>query len=173
MEQINMYFEAIFNNFKHSQKLEGQNILLTTKNDGLQSLESIEWEELCWELRSELLLKRDNVVREGIGEKWNRNSKYFRDTFVIPIETYLKNCSFSKLAIDTVLFDLSTILNFKVLQEEFGFDSYFHETLYQIYLSGYIPVGYEGNYPNGTFYVMNPQSESSEGVSTVRIGGGK
>ncbi|HEM3867894.1 TPA: hypothetical protein U1V35_001114 [Streptococcus suis] len=159
MEQINMCFETIFNNFKHPQKLEVQNVLLITKNDGIQSLESKEWEELCWELRSELLLKKDNVVREGIGEKWNINSKYFRDTFVIPIETYLKKCSFSKLAIDTVLFDLSTILNFKVLQEEFGFDSSFHETMYQIYLSGYIPVGYEGNYPDGTFCVMTPQSE--------------
>lgn len=64
--------------------------------------------------------------------------------------------------IDIVLFNLSTILNFKVLQEEFGFDSYFHETLYQIYLSGHIPVGYVGNYLNGTFYVMKPQFESSE-----------
>ncbi|HEM4031231.1 TPA: hypothetical protein U1V77_002223 [Streptococcus suis] len=43
--------------------------------------------------------------------------------------------------------------------KNYNFYFQFYEEMYQIYLSGHLPVGYEGDYPNGTFYVMNPQSE--------------
>ena len=122
--------------------------------EGLLSIESSEWEELVWEFRSEFLLKNKGEVRTGIGKIWNENAAYFRKSIDPILKEYLQRNFLPQTCIDSILFDLSTLRNYKLLQDDFGIESAFHDDLLLIYEGGYIPVGYHGNYPEGHFKVM-------------------
>ena len=117
-------------------------------------LESSEWEELVWEFRSEFLLKNKGEVRAGIGKIWNENAAYFRKSIEPILKEYLQKNFLPQTCIDSILFDVSTLRNYKLLQDDFGIESAFHDDLLLIYEGGYIPVGYQGNYPEGHFKVM-------------------
>lgn len=129
-------------------------IEILDSTEGLQHIESSEWEELVWEFRSEFLLKNKGLVRTGIGKIWNENSAYFRKSIDPIIKEYLQRNFLPQTCIDSILFDLSTLRNYKLLQDDFGIESSFHDDLLLIYERGYIPVGYQGNYPEGHFKVM-------------------
>lgn len=129
-------------------------IEILDSTEGLQHIESSEWEELVWEFRSEFLLKNKGEVRAGIGKIWNENAAYFRKSIDPILKEYLQRMFLPQTCIDSILFDLSTLRNYKLLQDDFGIESAFHDDLLLIYEGGYIPVGYQGNYPEGHFKVM-------------------
>ena len=120
----------------------------------MQHVESSEWEELVWEFRSEFLLKNKGQVRSGIGKIWNENAAYFRKSIDPILKEYLQRNFLPQTCIDSILFDVSTLRNYKLLQDDFVIESAFHDDLLLIYEGGYIPVGYQGNYPEGHFKVM-------------------
>ena len=129
-------------------------IEILDRTEGLQHIESSEWEELVWAFRSEYLLKNKGQVRSGIGKIWNENAAYFRKSIEPTLKEYLQRNFFPQTCIDSILFDVSTLRNYKLLQDDFGIESAFHDDLLLIYEGGYIPVGYQGNYPEGYFKVM-------------------
>ena len=129
-------------------------IEILDSTEGLQHIESSEWEELVWEFRSEFLLKNKGEVRAGIGKIWNENAAYFRKSIEPILKEYLQKNFLPQTCIDSILFDVSTLRNYKLLQDDFGIESAFHDDLLLIYEGGYIPVGYQGNYPEGDFKVM-------------------
>lgn len=129
-------------------------IEILDRTEGLQHIESSEWEELVWEFRSEFLLKNKGEVRTGIGKIWNENAAYFRKSIEPILKEYLQKNFLPQTCIDSILFDVSTLRNYKLLQDDFGIESAFHDDLLLIYEGGYIPVGYQGNYPEGDFKVM-------------------
>ena len=104
-------------------------IEILDSTEGLLSIESSEWEELVWEFRSEFLLKNKGEVRTGIGKIWNENSAYFRKSIAPILKEYLQRNFLPQTCIDSILFDLSTLRNYKLLQNDFGIESAFHDDL--------------------------------------------
>ena len=129
-------------------------IEILDSTEGLLSIGSSKWEEFVWEFRSEFLLKNKGQVRSGIGKIWNENAAYFRKSIEPILKEYLQRNFLPQTCIDSILFDVSTLRNYKLLQDDFGIESAFHDDLLLIYEGGYIPVGYQGNYPEGHFKVM-------------------
>ncbi len=154
MKEKYMDMKYILECFDEENKVIPFDMEVLDRNDGLLNIESPEWEEMIWELRNEFLLKQDGRIRDGMGPVWNENSAYFREHIDPILKEYMKRYLLSKTCIDSILFDLSTLRNYKLLQEEFGIESKFHDDLLLIYERGYIPVGYQADYPQGHFKVM-------------------
>ena len=78
MKEKYMDMKYILECFRESNVEIPFKIEILDSTEGLQHIESSEWEELVWEFRSEFLLKNKSQVRAGIGEIWNENAAYFR-----------------------------------------------------------------------------------------------
>lgn len=152
----NKYIDMLYilDGFDRQKSNVSFDVIVLDKNEGLLNIETTEWEDIVWELRSELLLKKEGRVRTGIGVIWNEYSAHFREYIGPIMQQYLKQYCLSKVCIDSILFDLSTLRNYKLLQEKFEIESKFHDRMLMIYEGGYIPVGYKGEYPEGQFKVM-------------------
>lgn len=149
-----MDMKYILECFREGNKGIPFEIEILDSTEGLLSIGSSKWEEFVWEFRSEFLLKNKGQVRSGIGKIWNENAAYFRKSIEPILKEYLQRNFLPQTCIDSILFDVSTLRNYKLLQDDFGIESAFHDDLLLIYEGGYIPVGYQGNYPEGHFKVM-------------------
>jgi hypothetical protein len=154
--------KAIFDGLSNVPQKPNLEVLYCSKSEGEQRLASVEWENIGVEQTNDFLFKDGKINQNNCGAKWNTGAKLFREELEPQIIQFFSRYSFTDESIDAINFDLSALINYKSLQREFDFESIFYDQMFELYTSGYIPVGYEGDYPNGTFYVMNPQSESSE-----------
>ena len=154
MKEKYMDMKYILECFREGNKGIPFEIEILDSTEGLLSIGSSKWEEFVWEFRSEFLLKNKGQVRSGIGKIWNENAAYFRKSIEPILKEYLQKNFLPQACIDSILFDVSTLRNYKLLQDDFGIESSFHDDLLLIYEGGYIPVGYQGTYPEGHFKVM-------------------
>ena len=73
MKEKYMDMKYILESFREGNMEIPFEIEILDRTEGLQHIESSEWEELVWEFRSEFLLKNKGEVRTGIGKIWNEN----------------------------------------------------------------------------------------------------
>lgn len=169
--------EEIIANIKHNifgqKSLIVPKIIEVSKSSGIEKVNSVEWENFCLDIRNDMLKDFKFAYSLERDKGWNQFARQYREDYSENVKKIIKELGFKGTTNTSLAFDLGNTIIYKYLNTNYNFYFQFYEEMYQIYLSGQLPVGYEGNYPNGTFYVMNPQSESSEGVSIVRIGGGK
>lgn len=127
---------------------------------GKELLNGIAWEEFCLEMSNNYaFFIQNNLGSSGI-DQWNMIAQNIHESSsLVKIQKVFEAWRLSKGSIDQIAYDVLHLVIYKFFEEEYHFYFQFYEEMYQIYLSGHLPVGYEGDYPNGTFYVMNPQSE--------------
>lgn len=132
-----------------------KNVVEVNKIDGLEFQLDLDWENFCLEMSNELALLVQSKYGKKAIEFWNILAEDFHESnYIFQIHSLVMKNDFSKSSFEQICFDILHIVIYKHLQVNFCIRYEFYEELYIIYKSGYIPVGYEGNYPNGKMVVM-------------------
>ncbi|MBF0786849.1 MULTISPECIES: hypothetical protein [unclassified Streptococcus] len=129
-------------------------IIQVSRKEGEKRINSIEWENFCLDLRNDMLFQFKLSYSPESAKGWNQFARHYREEFSSSIKDFLRTQFFSEETVISIGFDMGNVIIYKSIQQEYGFSFQFYEEMYNIYKSGYIPVGYEGAYPNGKMVVM-------------------
>ncbi len=123
-------------------------------SSAITSCNSVEWENFQLEKRNELTAFL-NRTRKNEFTEWNivtvALKKYFENGVFKIVNEHLANRNLPDSILDSVKWD---ILSYS---QEIAYKKYnipkFYSHLISIYTNGYLPCGYEGSFPNGTFLI--------------------
>lgn len=128
---------------------------LSNKKKMVKSVNGIEWENICLEESNNLtgyLAKNEPEIYNG---NWNTLVKKIKAE-VLPkitddIEKQIIRLGLPKDILNAVKFDIVSII--MVLSYEEYYKSVFYNEMLEIYLSGHIPCGWNGKYPEGNIFI--------------------
>ncbi|SFJ93169.1 MULTISPECIES: hypothetical protein [unclassified Bacillus (in: firmicutes)] len=162
MELNNSVVEAVLSNnwLKHcgteSNFPQGiEYTYLSNKKKMVKIVNGIEWENICLEESNNLtgyLAKNEPEIYNG---NWNTLVKKIKAE-VLPkitddIEKQITILGLPKDILHAVKFDIVSII--MVLSYEEYYKSVFYNEMLEIYLSGHIPCGWNGKYPEGNIFI--------------------
>lgn len=122
----------------------------------MKTITSIDWENICLEESGNITAYLSIHNKVEYNKNWNLLVKKIKSE-VLPhiVEKIQEGVIIKNLpegVIDDIKFNLVTIL----ISDAFSdcYSSKFYRNLYQIYLSGHLPCGWEGEFPNGRIIVF-------------------
>lgn len=149
--------EIIINIMKNLQEKNEEidtSIIQVSRKEGVNKINSIEWENFCLDLRNDMLFQLRSLFPPESDKGWNQFARYYRESFSSATKDFFRKHSFSEETVTSIGFDIGNVIIYKSIQQEYDFTFQFYEEMYNSYKSGCIPVGYEGSYPNGKMVVM-------------------
>lgn len=131
-------------------------VKILDKEATLLSINSSKWESIWLEAREDFasyLRKNNNAIYE---REWNTHSKKYRAEYVNPLcdilQTKFPNDEKHKTLINLVRSNIIILFMYNLYSDYYK--SRFLDEMLEIYLSGHMPCGWEGNYPHGKFEVF-------------------
>ncbi|MGG0334915.1 hypothetical protein [Priestia aryabhattai] len=128
---------------------------LSNKKVVNKNVKGVKWENICLEERNNLTGYLAKNKPELYNKNWNVLVREVK-TEVLPkvvdkIENQVSILGLSSDIANSVKFDIINII--MVLTYEKYYNSDFYTSMLDIYLSGHIPCGWDGDYPNGKILV--------------------
>lgn len=129
--------------------------LITDLHSAEKSINSLKWENLCLEMRGKFTasLSKNN---EEIFQEWNNIVKEVKEKIIPLVEEQLNNLVMEKKITENmkaqIKFDIINISLYKTYSPFISSD--FYESLYGVYLKGYIPCGWKGKFPKGKIKII-------------------
>ncbi|WP_140456882.1 MULTISPECIES: hypothetical protein [Priestia] len=120
-----------------------------------ENVKGVKWENICLEERNILTGYLAKNKSELYNNNWNVLVREVKRE-VLPkvinkIESQVSILGLSSDIVNSVKFDIINII--MVLTYEKYYNSDFYNSMLDIYLSGHIPCGWDGDYPNGKILV--------------------
>ncbi|MED4402703.1 hypothetical protein [Metabacillus fastidiosus] len=140
----------------HSKNLNIDFELISNLNLASTSINGLKWENICLERIGDVTSYLSKNYRELYNKNWNNLAIEIRKNIVPTIneklEFLIKEGQLLENMKDQILFDVMNIALFQSYSSMCK--SEFYECLYKIYMSGYIPCGWNGKYPKGNIKVI-------------------
>ncbi|MBL1225842.1 hypothetical protein [Enterococcus sp. BWR-S5] len=124
--------------------------------DAAKSINNLQWENLCLEEIGNVTAFLSKNHKELYKKTWNELAIEIKKQVIPTIEkkltTLIEEQKILKEMINQILFDIINIALYKSYDDIYT--SEFYDLLSNIYQSGYIPCGWNGQYPKGTIKVI-------------------
>ncbi|MGX7420043.1 hypothetical protein ACWOFR_14690 [Carnobacterium gallinarum] len=120
-----------------------------------KSINSLKWENLCLEERGKIsgYLAQNN---KELFSNWNHLVNEIKEKIIPCVEKKLDILILKEKLLeemkDQIKFDIINIILYKSYSEVIHSD--FYETIYAVYMTGYIPCGWSGQYPKGKIKII-------------------
>ena len=118
-------------------------------------IKSIKWENTCLEARGDFTEFLCKNYKELYNKNWNVVVRQVKNEYMneikVKIERNWKNEKSRQGILDDVSFNSITLFMLDFYSE--CYQSEFFDKMLAIYLSGHLPCGWSGEYPDGKFFV--------------------
>ncbi|WP_313183213.1 hypothetical protein [Lacrimispora sp.] len=122
----------------------------------IKTIISTDWENICLEERGNITAYLAINNKKEYNKNWNQLVKKVKLEVLPQIVEKIKEgiCikSLPESIIDDLKFNLITILISDIFSDYYS--SEFYHQLYQIYISGHLPCGWDGEFPSGRIIVF-------------------
>ncbi len=116
---------------------------------------SLSWENICLEAYGDFSSYLCKNHKADFNKYWNETVKKIKQEYINPMSATLENAVSGFNAKENILnnirFNLVMLFMAEFYSEYYRCD--FFDNMLKIYLSGHLPCGWSGRYPNGMFYV--------------------
>ncbi len=140
----------------HTRKLEIDFEIVPTLKLASKSINQLKWENLCLDRIGDVTSHLSKNYKEMYNENWNNLAMDIKKE-IIPIVDEKLSVLISEGQLlenmkSQILFDIMNIALYK--SYSLVCESEFYNCLYKIYINGYIPCGWTGEYPKGNIKVI-------------------
>lgn len=131
-------------------------LLQMDRTKAIKTLISTDWKNICLEERGNITAYLSIHNKEEYNKNWNQFTRKIKleilPQIIEKIQESISKKNLPESIIDDIKFNLTTILISDVFSDYYR--SEFFQQLYQIYISGHLPCGWDGEYPNGNIVVF-------------------
>lgn len=128
-------------------------ILLKNKEEVIESINSIKWENVCLEKSGDFTFFLSQNYKKQYNEMWNTEVKAIKKIYISKLSKGLKTglikSNLPLDILDDVKFNVVTLFMANYFSDYYTNE--FFEQMLQIYLSGHLPCGWSGNVEDGKF----------------------
>lgn len=130
--------------------------VLETQKQALKVIRSIAWENTCLDAQGDLSGYLHLHHNREYNEYWNEEVTIIKENFLPPILEKVKRTieekNYSLDIIEDIEYNVLIIMMSNFYSE--FYESVFFKNMLEVYLSGHLPCGWMGKYPNGKFMIF-------------------
>ena len=130
--------------------------IVKTEKELMKSIQSIAWENTCLEAQGDLSEYLHIYHRKEFDEYWNKEVDIIKETYYPPISDKIEKIIEEKNYPLEIKADLDYTILLILMADYYSefYESVFFKNLLEIYLSGHLPCGWKGKYPDGKIMVF-------------------
>lgn len=129
---------------------------INSQNKMKKMINSIKWENACLEADGDFTAFLHKNHKEIYNKFWNETVRMVKNEYINNIADYLEEVLSDYINKDEIICDIKANLVTLFMIDFFSeyYSSDFYEKMLKIYLSGHLPCGWAGTYPEGKFVVF-------------------
>lgn len=129
--------------------------LINNLDEAIKNIESVTWENLCLDQKGEFTGFLAKNYKNDYNRYWNKEVKLIKKDYLPLFSTQisigLKKKKLPDVIIDDINFNILLVLMLNFYAEYYK-NTFFNQIL-EVYLSGHLPCGWSGKYPDGKLIV--------------------
>lgn len=129
--------------------------IVTSRKQLIKNIQSLSWENICQDAQGDLMEYLGTYYTEEFDNYWNKNVIYIKKNYLPTILDNINGAIKDKDFSPEIIYSISHNILMIIISDYYSgyYESVFFKNLLEIYLSGHIPCGWKGKYPEGRIMV--------------------